>query len=120
MGEIPMLVDTGSDITSVMPGSGLLSDTDYSRLTGERTWIRGVSGSIKAVRCQAHILFEEDDGASRIYLVDVVVMPNQRKLRKLPSVVGQDILSRWRVLHDPAAGELLGTVLSADATFRPP
>ena len=52
--------------------------------------------------------------------IDVVVMPNQRKLRRLPSVVGQDILSCWRFLHDPAAGELLGTVLSADWTVRPP
>ena len=51
--------------------------------------------------------------------IDAVVMPDQEDLRGTPSAVGQDILSRWRFLHDPAAGELLGTVLSADWTVRP-
>ena len=120
MGEIPMLLDTGADMTSVMPGSGLLSDTDYNRLTGERTWVRGVSGSIRAVRCWAHILFEEDDGAHRLYAIDVVVMPNQRRLRRLPSALGQDILSHWRLVHDPTAAQVYSVVLSADFTVRPP
>ena len=51
--------------------------------------------------------------------IDVVVMPDQEDLRGVHSALGQDILSRWRVLHDPAAGALLGTVLSADWTVRP-
>ena len=80
----------------------------------------GVSGFIEATRRRGRILFTEDDGTYRLYDIDVVVLPYLEDLRGVPSVVGQDILSRWRFLHDPAAGELLGTVLSADWTVRPP
>ena len=114
--DIPFLVDTGSEATCVMP----LSDVDYSQLKGKSVTIWGASGFIEATGCRASILFTEDDGTYRLYDVDVVVMPDQENLRGTPSLVGQNILSRWRVLHEPAAGALLATVLSADWTVRPP
>ena len=118
--ETSFLLDTGAEITSVMPSDGPSLGIDYSQLTGEVVLIWGVSGFIEATRRRAHILFTEDDGTCRLYDIDVVVMPDQENLRGVPSVVGQDILSCWCFLHDPAAGALLGTVLSADWTVRPP
>ena len=119
--ETSFLLDTGAEITSVMPSDGRSLGIDYSQLTGEVVLIGGVSGFIEATRRRAHILFtEEDDETYRLYDIDVVVLPYLEDLRGVPSVVGQDILSRWRVLHEPTAGTLLATVLSADWTVRPP
>ena len=103
-----------------MPRDGLLLGIDYSQPIGRVIPVLGVGGFIDAMERRAYILFTEDDEATfQMYEIDVLVMPNRRELYELPSVLGQDIISRWRTLHDPVAGELLGTVLSADATFRP-
>ncbi len=60
--------------------------------------------------------FIEDNGTARYYRVDVVIMPDTPKLYGLPSLLGQDILSRWRTTHSPAEGQLHAAVLPADLT----
>ena len=78
MGEVEtsFLLDTGAELTSVMPSDGLSLGIDYSQLTGEVVLVWGVSGFIEATIRRAHILFTEDDGTYRLYDIDVVVMPD--------------------------------------------
>ena len=118
-GSLHFLMDTGAFGSSIMPSDGSDIGIDYSQLTGEEITIHGVSGSIKAVMEQASLFFTEDTGTVRLYRINICIMPNRRTLRGLPSLIGQDILSRWRTGHDPTGDRLHASVRSADRTIRP-
>jgi hypothetical protein len=69
------------------------------------------------VTAPATFLFTEDNGTVRQYNILVSIMPNVSAMLNMPSLLGQDIISRWRTVHDPTGGVLQATVVSADATF---
>ena len=117
-GPLRFLLDTGADVSCIMPADGRDLGIDYSQLTGRKVKIGGVGGSVEAVRQQALVLFTEDTGRVRLYRVRIGIMPDLDELRKVPSLLGQDILSRWRTVHDPMGERLHATVLSADRTLR--
>ena len=117
-GPISFLLDTGADETCIMPTDGRRLGIDYGTLTGRKVNIRGVSGSIDIIKRAAFILFTEDVGKVRLYRILIDIMPDETELHGLHSLLGQDILSRWRTVHDPTRGRLQATVLSADRTLR--
>jgi len=118
-GPISFLLDTGADETCIMPTDGWRLGIDYSNLTGRKVSIRGVSGSIDTTRRPLLAFFTEDNGKVRVYRIQVLFMPDEPRLYSLHSLLGQDILSRWRTVHDPTRGRLQATVLSADQTLYP-
>ena len=65
------------------------------------------------------VSFTETNRVTRHYPLVVEVMPDIPNLAELPSILGQDILSRWRTIHNPTRGQLYATVLSADLSLRP-
>ncbi len=118
-GPISLLLDTGADETCIMPTDGHRLGIDYSTLTGRKVSIRGVSGSIDSIKRPVFILFTEDRGKVRLYRILIDIMPDETKLHGLHSLLGQDILSRWRTVHDPTRERVHATVLSADRTLSP-
>ena len=117
-GSIQFLLDTGADLTAIMPRDGRSLGIDYRRITKWKHRIFGVSGSIKATKRRARIRFTEDNGTTREYSLLVDILPNVRRLKDVPSVLGQDILSRWRTVHSPSERQLHATVLEADLTIQ--
>lgn len=71
-----------------------------------------------AARQRAWVYFTEESGVVRAYDLSIGIMPDIEELRRLPSLLGQDILARWRVVHEPASELLRVTVRSADVTIR--
>lgn len=118
-GPISFLLDTGADESCVMPTDGLRLGIDYGTLTGRKVRIRGVSGPIESTKRPVLVFFVENTGKVRLYRILINIMPNEPKLHSLHSVLGQDILSRWRTVHDPTRGRIQATVISADRTLAP-
>ena len=115
--SVSFLVDTGAEVSSIMPTDGRRLFIDYDALSGEKASIVGVGGSVESIVSPALIYFTEDNGRVRLYRIDVTIMPDLPELHGLPSLLGQDILSRWRTVHDPTRGRLQATALSADRTL---
>ena len=111
-GLVYFLLDTGADSTTLMPRDGRSLSIDYSSITDWDDRIFGVSGSIKSTSRQAVIRFTEDDGMPHYYYMDVDILPDVRRIRNVPSILGQDILYHWETIHDPSRGRLSITVRS--------
>ena len=118
-GTISFLLDTGADESCVMPTDGRRLGIDYGNLTGRTVSIRGASGSVDSTKRPALVFFAEDTGKVRLYRIQIHIMPDEPALHGIHSLLGQDILSRWRTVHDPTRGRIQATVLSADRTLRP-
>lgn len=115
--SVSFLFDTGAEVSSIMPTDGRRLFINYEALTGVRASVIGVGGSIESVVTPALIYFTEQNGRVRLYRVDVSIMPDEPELHGLPSLLGQNVISRWRTVHDPTRGRLEATVLSADRTL---
>ena len=118
---ISFLVDTGADLTSLMPADGHRIGLNYASLRlNQRRTIYGDSGSIRVWWENAFVLLTEADATERTYRIRLQIFPDVPRLQDLDSLLGQEIISRWRMVHDPSKGHLGFTVRSADATRRPP
>jgi len=132
-------VDTGAEVTCLQPTDWSQWAIDYAQLDGSVRPIIGSGGSTDAKVQRATILFTEDSGLMHLYGQDIFVLSDsaeerdlpskvdedmppgsdQSEERNLPSTLGQDILSYWRLVHDPSRGDLSADVHWAGWTFNP-
>ena len=117
-GHIPFLLDTGSDITCLMPKDGRRLGVDYSSIKSwpHKSW--GIGGFVNTAKQWVWVYFTESNEVTRYYRLLIDIMPDIESLQWAPSLLGQDILARWRVVHEPASELLRVTVRSADLTLR--
>ena len=100
-GGILFMVDTGSDLT-------LLSPTDAMRLGcpgagASLSRMYGWEGRMDVGLEQAVLAFR--DIALKLYSINVgIVVENPVDRWPMPSVLGMDVLSRWRVTLEPREG----------------
>ncbi len=114
----PFLLDTGADTTTIAPEDGRALGVDYSSITDWRTSMRGIGGSARSAPRRVWLHFREDDGTIRRYQLEVALLEDASGSEWVPSLLGQDVLRRWRTVHDPAVGALHARVRTADATAR--
>lgn len=113
-GDLRFLVDTGAETSLLAPGDGENFFGDYSRL-GRRGMSQGTAGTIDTFVERAHFAFTHVDGMSKfVYEVDIRILSPTPGLAGLPSLIGRDILDRWRMVYDPVNSELTFDVHSAD------
>ncbi len=114
---IYFLVDTGADTTTIYPRDALRMGIDYDKLSPVEVPQYGVGGIEYASEEHANIFFQ--DGRSiRTYTILVSVpRPTEHNIR-LPSLLGQDIIQYWRMVHDKRRDRLTFTVRRADLTLR--
>ena len=105
--HVLFLVDTGAD-------KSLLSANDARRLginyraLGAPDPITGVGGALAVYPVQqATLAFADSETRVHFYTLT---------LDEMPSLLRRDILSRWRMTHDPSNNRLLLEVVSADQT----
>lgn len=114
-GDVVFLVDTGSDGTSLHPGDALRLRIPFGRLANPHS-LAGIGGAQTYFSVASYIAFRDGD-RDRVYAVPLAIaLPRQENLT-LPSLLGQDILQSWQMLHDPAHSRLEFLVHSSDLTL---
>lgn len=119
VGPISFLVDTGADLTMLVPSDVNRLRIPYSRLR-DRAPIFGFKGSAETFRETALLVFAEEKGITRVYRRRIRIMEDDPDTdMSTDSLLGQDVLSSWRMVHDPSKRRVTFTVRTADATYRP-
>ena len=100
-GMVSFLVDTGADVTTIMPKDAQKMGIDYSRL-GMADTVEGVGGPAKCYDAAAIVSFLNDDGESiehRIFVEIIEPDPRGPNLN-LPSLLGRDVINEYRMVFD--------------------
>ena len=118
---ITFLVDTGADATCIHPRDGRPAGIPFDQLRDDIV-SRGVGGQATYFREPA--ILEFVDGEARtIHGCEVTVniaKPGERAtdaINTIYSLLGRDIIDRWRMVYDRSEGILEFTVRSADAVL---
>jgi len=68
----------------------------------------------------AAVIFAEPTVAVYVYVLKVLVAPFSPEYLQLPSLLGRDIIDRWRMICDKTRGELSFEIVTADMTVPIP
>ncbi len=114
--DISFLVDTGAGLTCVHPHDADSMGIPYDLLESPGQ-VLGIGGASQYFREPAYLIFSnESEEPYYGYRVDVRVAAHTATNMAVPSLLGWDLLGRWRVDCDRAAARLQFTVHSADFT----
>lgn len=119
--NLTFLVDTGANATCIHPRDGILAATPFGQL-GNPVTSHGVGGPATYYRERAILEFVDGDAREiRSYEVDVLIAKPaadpMHSMNRLPSLLGRDIIDRWRMVYDRTEDVLEFTVRSADAVL---
>jgi hypothetical protein len=109
---IAFLVDTGADESLIMPSDGIAIGIDYTKLKPSLLYL-GIGGSVRIHTEQAFMAFSEPL-STFIYDVKVGISELNPDLMGAPSLLGRDILNRWKMIYDSTKNIVTFTVRSAD------
>ena len=112
-GNVSFIFDTGADTSLLMPLDGQRMGIDYGRFQNEETSL-GIGGTSENYVESAYLAFVGDK-ALYGYEIELRVCKPSQDLMTIPSLLGRDIIDRWRVTHDKSVLELLAEVISSDA-----
>lgn len=115
-GDISFIVDTGADRTVLMPVDALRLGVDYTKLTGGKPTV-GVGGIAKMFQESGAAVFLEGSRTLHLYFIEVRIASFTPEIADIPSLLGRDVLDRWRMHYNPATGSLTFKVNSADRTL---
>ncbi len=112
MKQVVFLVDTGADSTTLMPRDALYIGVDY-RLLGRQSEVTGLGGTVSCFQEPAYIAFNSGRRWD-YYQINLDIAPFSLDALKLQSVLGRDIIDRWRVLYSPSEGTRVFEPLAPD------
>ena len=95
-----VLAELGVDVATLPPAAIPLS---------------GVGGTLRSYDANCILSFE--DGRSMHFYRVTASVPDPWQSRPLPSILGRDVLRRWRMVYDEPRSVLSFTVRSADRTY---
>ena len=97
-----------------MPDDGIRINIDYAQLRGNVS-TTGIGGGFRLFEEHGFIAFSEPGKRVYFYNLNILLTSASPENRRIPSLLGRDILSRWRMVMDKDRGKLTFTVRSADA-----
>ena len=111
-GQIDILSDTGAQVTCILGPDGGVLNVPYESLAQPAT-LHGVGGATVMYREPAILTFRDsENGRIYRYRTEVRIGPRTGSANNLPSLLGQDILQHWSLLHEPATARLEATPLT--------
>ena len=105
-GNVSFIVDTGADSTTLALGDGIRMDIDYARLSLSDKPARGIGGSVPISHESAVVVFQDTRGDLISYDIVLGILHTTDESLALPSLLGRDLLERWRMVFHPAKGIL--------------
>lgn len=110
---IPFLLDTGADTTVLMANDAARMGIDFRNMPPSPKLGSGVGGYIRIYHADANITFADRENLY-VYRAELAIAEPGQHNRGLPSLLGRDILNRWRLRYDAPANALEAEVDSAD------
>ena len=108
-----ILVDTGARVTCILGPDVDVLNVPYESLTQPATLHR-VGGATVMYWEPAILTFRDsENGRLYRYRAEVRIGARIRSGNNLASLLGQDILQNWSLLHEPATGRLEATPLTS-------
>ena len=115
-GNVQFLLDTGAGSTCLHPEDSVKLDMPFGRLISP-TMSYGIGGGSLYHR-EAAVLSFLDDEAIQSYRLQLHIAEPTAANAGFPSLLGRDVLNRWRIVYDPTDSALEIFVRSADHTMR--
>ena len=106
-GLVSFLVDTGADGTVLMPADSQKLGIDFRSLRNQ-TKSRGIGGSVIGYGETAVLSFTDRRHIYHYLLTVEISAPTTHNLR-YPSLLGRDILKRWRCVVDASVNKVTFT-----------
>ena len=101
-GVVELRVDTGADGTSLHPGASTYLGLPFDRLEMQNPRVAsGLGGQIVYFQEPAQLLFDDDVGGLERCDVNLLIAEPILRNAALPSLLGLDVLNRWRMNFDP-------------------
>ncbi len=111
-GNVSFIFDTGADTSLLMPVDGRRMGIDFDDL-GDMEETLGVGGLSETFIEPAYIAFV---GSGKLYgyQIELRICKPSEVLATVPSLLGRDIIDKWRVIYNKTETELSAEVLSAE------
>lgn len=114
MRNLSFVLDTGADGTTLMPTDADAMGIDFGAL-GHGFQSVGVGGTATTYQEPAYLAFVSEDGRTVYgYRFTLSIVAPSDDARDIPSLLGGDIIDRWRITYDRSRSELTGEVISCD------
>lgn len=117
-GDISFIVDTGADKSVLMPLDANRLGVDYSQLNRSYNTI-GIGGYSKNYIESAMLAFAEPKALLHVYLLEIYICTPSPEIADIPSLLGRDILDRWKITFHKSNDDLFADVVSADVQIGP-
>lgn len=117
---VSFLVDTGADGTFLMPSDALTLRLDYGALRPPVSGGISASSADTAEHKEPAVVLFTDGSDTFGYYVEIGILPWDPRMQGVPSLLGRDVLHRWRMEYDFEGQRLLFDVHSADVLVPPP
>ena len=115
-GDVSFLLDTGADASILMPADAKRLGLPFNQLEGDNE-CGGLGGTVHCFVERALLVFSDPKKALYAYELDIDIMHDDPQMEDVPSIVGRDVIDRWRITYDPSHSKLQVVVRSADMTF---
>lgn len=115
-GNISFLLDTGADVSVLMPLDGGKMQLDYTQLSNAVDTI-GAGGLCKDYTEPAMIVFSEAGVALHAYSINLHISSPTPDIMKIPSLLGRDVLDQWKITYDKPHRLLTAEVVTSSVTI---
>lgn len=112
--SISFLVDTGADSSLIAPADAREMGIDYAKLGGAVESL-GMGGIALSYPVKCSLAFRDPGKCIYVYHLDALdIAAPDPEIEEMPSLLGREILDRWRMTYDPTKDTLSFMVRSAD------
>lgn len=115
-GDISFLMDTGADVTCLMPGEATRLAVPYGLLNVAPNPTYGVGGVAAGFVETCYIAFADADNLY-VYQRELHIAPLDPATMSLPALLGRNILDNWQITYRPRIALLSCEVEVADAVL---